>query len=151
MYWALFYESQNFTYIYIYIYIHTHTHTHTHIYIYIWSLCFDFCVVQCSIRRSRALYIYWDRRYKQRNRNLIPTSLFRDYSLMRGLYIIPFINAFQQRLSTMLFSNAFQQRLSTTPFNNAFQQCLSTMPFNNIPTFEIDWLFSDNLPLSATV
>ena len=57
---------------------------------------------------------------------------------MRGLYIIPFINAFQQRLSTMPFSNAFQQRLSTTPFNNAFQQCLSTMPFNNIPTFIVE-------------
>ena len=46
------------------------------------SLCDDFSVVKCSIRKSRAWYINIGNRKKKYT--FIPTSLFRDRSLFRG-------------------------------------------------------------------
>ena len=55
-----------------------------YIYIYRGSLCFDFSEVQCSIRKSRTRYIL--RQGKNRDYSFILTSLFRDYSHIRGFY-----------------------------------------------------------------
>ena len=48
------------------------------------SLCFDFSVAQSLICRSRVQYV-WDRG-KNRDYTFILTSLFHDYSLIRGFY-----------------------------------------------------------------
>ena len=54
-------------------------------YTYVYRKCVDFYVIQCSVRRSRARYVL--RRGKKKSLYFhLYTSLFRDYSLIRGFF-----------------------------------------------------------------
>ena len=72
-----------YVYIYIYLYIYRYIYLYISIYIDI------YIYIYLYIYRYIYLYICCGRGKKQRDYTFIPTSLFRDYSLIRGFPGIP--------------------------------------------------------------